>query len=380
MQRRTNIPAVYGRSVAWAGIRLRIHRRRQHLIKGCGRTRPHHLRLVFQRFREYGIVINVSKCEFGQNEINFFGHRVDKNGITPLPTRVQAIIDYERPTITKPLRCFIAIINFYRRFIPHAVESQTMLQQIIKGNKKNDKTPLIWTDESIAAFERCKRELANATLLAHPAANAPLMLQVDASDVAVGAPLHQLIDGEVQPLGFYSKKLTDTQKRYSTYDRELLAAYQSVRHFKHMLEAREFVLLTDHKPLTFALNQKQDRASPRQARHLDYIGQFTQNIKHVSGNDNVIADFLSRIEHNEIDVEIDYEKIAASQRNDNELSDARNNSSLDLREITLPNSTTNVFCDIQQAKSDRLSQQHAGTTYSERSTVCRIRAYERPRS
>lgn len=171
-----------------------------------------HLRIVFERFREYGIVINVSKCEFGKNVINFLGHRVDEKGITPLPERVQAIAEFQRPEIAKELRRFIATMNFYRRFLPRAVDNQAKLQRLIIGNKKNDTTPLVWNDEANDAFEKCKQELANAVLLAHPASNAPLVLQVDASKIAVGAALHQIIDGGMQPLGFYSKRLTDAQK------------------------------------------------------------------------------------------------------------------------------------------------------------------------
>lgn len=305
-----------------------------------------HLRIVFQRFREYGIQINASKCVFGLNEIDFLGHRVNEHGLTPLPDKVQAIASYKRPAIAKDLRRFIATINFYRRFLPHAVESQATLQQIIKGNKKNDKTALEWTDDSIDAFEKCKLELANAVLLFHPAPNAPLILHVDASDNAVGAALHQLINEEMQPLGFYSKRMTDTQKRYSTYDRELLSAYQSIKHFRHMLEGRNFVLLTDHKPLTFAFQQKQDKASPRQTRHLDLIGQFTTDIRHVSGKDNITADFLSRIEADTITANIDYERIAELQKNDKELLDAQTNSSLIIKQVALHDTNVTVFCDI----------------------------------
>lgn len=309
-----------------------------------------HLRTVFQRFRDYGITINVSKCEFGCDEIEFLGHRVNENGLTPLPSKVKALAEFKRPTIVKDLRRFIATINFYRRFLPNAVKSQTKLQQLIKGNKKKDTTTLEWTSDSIDAFEKCKLELANAVMLSHPAPNAPLVLQVDASDIAVGAALHQVIENQLQPLGFYSKRLTDTQKRYSTYDRELLAAYQSIKHFRHMLEGRNFVLFTDHKPLTFAFQQKQDKASPRQARHLDYIGQFTTNIQHVSGGDNVIADFLSRIESDAVSTEIDYHLIAAQQQNDNELHQAKTDTSLELRKITIPDSKVTVFCDISTGR------------------------------
>lgn len=308
-----------------------------------------HLRTVFQRFREYGIVINVSKCDFGRKEIEFLGHRVNEYGIQPLPSKIQVITEFKRPTIAKDLRRFIATINFYRRFLPHAVENQSQLQQLIKGNKKNDNTTLVWTTDSINAFEKCKLELANAILLSHPAPNAPLVLQVDASDIAVGAALQQVVGNHMQPLGFYSKRLTDTQKRYSTYDRELLAAYQSVKHFQHMLEARSFVLLTDHKPLTFAFHQNQDKASPRQARHLDFIGQFTTNIQHITGKDNVIADFLSRIES--IGTEIDFHLIAKHQENDIELQTAHTDTSLKLKKIKIPNVNVTVLCDTSTGRT-----------------------------
>jgi hypothetical protein len=87
----------------------------------------------------------------------------------------------------------------------------------------------------------------------------------------MGAALQQRVGDAWQPLAFFSRKLNPAQKKYSAYDRELLAIYEAVRHFRHMLEARHFTILTDHKPLTFAFHQKRDRCSPRQFNHLDYI-------------------------------------------------------------------------------------------------------------
>lgn len=311
-----------------------------------------HLRTVFERFREYGLMINISKCNFGQSSVKFLGHLVSSDGIAPLPDKVSAIEQYTQPTIAKDLRRFIAIINFYRRFIPNAVENQTTLQKLINGNRKNDKSIIVWNDAATAAFQKCKKELANAVMLAHPASNAPLILQVDASDTAVGAALHQIVANESQPLGFYSKRMTDTQKRYSTYDRELLSAYQGIKHFRHMLEGRQFTLLTDHKPLVFAFQQKQDKASPRQTRHLDFIGQFTTDIRHVSGKENVIADFLSRIEVNAAGNanDINYEKISKAQIDCEELDLARNDSSLDIKQLSLPGSKIKVFCDTSTGR------------------------------
>ncbi|GFO45008.1 hypothetical protein PoB_007151300 [Plakobranchus ocellatus] len=91
-----------------------------------------------------------------------------------------------------------------------------------------------------------------------------------------------------------SRKLSDAEKKYSAFDRELLASYSAVKHFRHFLEGRPFTLYTDHKPLTFALSSETDR-SPRQTRYLAFIAEFTTDIRHIKGKFNVVADALSRI-------------------------------------------------------------------------------------
>lgn len=309
-----------------------------------------HLKIVFQRLRDYGLSINVSKCVFGKSEVKFLGHQITVDGIQPLPEKVKVIQDYNQPTTAAELKRFLAMINFYRRFIPHAVESQMILTSLIKGNKKNDQTPLIWDVVSIAAFQRCKEDLVNSTLLFHPEANASLFLFVDASDTAVGAALNQFVKRVMQPLGFYSKKFTKTKQRYSTYDRELEAMYQGVKYFRHMLEGREFCIYTDHRPLIFAFQQKHEKTSPRQARQLDFIGQFTTDIRHISGSDNSVADHLSRINVVDYDGDIDFEKIAIAQQNDPEIKaiidkEDSSSSSLSLKLLSIPSSSVKIYCD-----------------------------------
>lgn len=144
-----------------------------------------HLKIIFDRLRENNLAINLAKCEFGKEKLSFLGHVVNKEGITPLPEKVAAIKSFSKPKVAKEWKRFIAMINFYRKFLPHAVIQQSKLQSLIIGNKKNDRTPLQWTDETESAFENYKNELANATLLAHPSADAQLVLHVDASDIVL---------------------------------------------------------------------------------------------------------------------------------------------------------------------------------------------------
>ena len=118
-------------------------------------------------------------------------------------------------------------------------------------------------------------------------------VSVDASDVAVGAELAQRArDGVWQPVNFFSKTLSPAERKYSAFDKELLAIYTTIKHFRHFLEGRHFTVYSDHKPLSFALDSAADRL-PRQTRHLSFIAQFTTDIRHVKGTANVVADALS---------------------------------------------------------------------------------------
>ncbi|GFY29158.1 retrovirus-related Pol polyprotein from transposon 17.6 [Trichonephila clavipes] len=216
-----------------------------------------HLRTIFQKLSSYGLKLNISKCVFGVTELIFLGHLITPDGIKPLPDKVQAVLDYKQPETVGSLRKFLGLLNFYRRFLPKAAEQQYLLNEFLKGSKgKKDSKPLNWSSEAITAFQRCKQALADAALLAHPSPSAPLALHVDASDYAIGGALHQVVDSELQPLAFFSRKLTSSEKSYSAYDRELLAIYSAIRHFRYMLEARDFTVFTDHKPLTYAFRQK----------------------------------------------------------------------------------------------------------------------------
>ena len=144
--------------------------------------------------------------------------------------------------------------------------------------------------DALSSFENFKRELSSISALAHPVPEAPLSLTVDASDSAVGSVLQQVVKGITQSVAFFSCQIKSAERQYSTFDRELLAIYLSVRHFRHYLERRDFAVYTDHKALTFA-----DRHSTSTFRHLDYISQFTSDIRHIPGTENVRAGALSRL-------------------------------------------------------------------------------------
>jgi cleavage and polyadenylation specificity factor subunit 1 len=155
--------------------------------------------------------------------------------------------------------------------------TQAPLHDVLSGPRVKGSHPITWTPELLKAFEECKASLSHTTLLAHRDPSAPLALITDASTSAMGAVLQQHIKNAWQSLTFFSqkkKKLNPAQQKYRAYDRELLAIYEAVKHFRHMLEARHFTIFTDHKPITYAFQQKQDKFSPRQFNHLDFVAQL----------------------------------------------------------------------------------------------------------
>jgi transposase InsO family protein len=201
-------------------------------------------------------------------------------------------------------------------------------------------------DQAISAFNHTKAALSDSALLIHPMPHAPTCLM---TDVAVGAVLQQYTGNSWQPITFFSKTMKPAETRYSTFDRELLAIYLSIKHFRHFVEGRSFHIFTDHKPLTFALNTRYDRHSPRQARHLDYIAQFTSDIRHVKGTANAPADALSRIEVNAIrdglPPVVDFRAMAEAQANDQDIRRLKCSSSLNLEEVPLAMSDSTILCD-----------------------------------
>jgi hypothetical protein len=77
----------------------------------------------------------------------------------------------------------------------------------------------------------------------------------------MGAGLQQHVKNIWQRLAF-SAKLNPAQQKCSAYFRQLLAIYKAVKHFRHTLEARHFTIFTDHKPITYAFQQKRYNCSP----------------------------------------------------------------------------------------------------------------------
>lgn len=305
-----------------------------------------HLRQVFQLLSTNGLVVNRAKSVFGVSKLTYLGHCVDATGISPMPSRVDAVSDFPVPDSKASLQRFLGMINFYHRFLPQLAEK---LHPLHEATKTKGQT-ITWTPECQVAFESAKSALAAATLLHHPHPTARTNITTDASEKAVGGQLEQFQAGVWLPIAFFSRKLSNAEKKYSAFDRELLAIYLAIKHFRHLVEGRAFTIYTDHKPLTFAFASATER-SPRQTRHLSFIAEFSTDVRHITGKENIVADTLSRADLSAVSLPtIDYRRLAADQACSKEIA-AYKTSITSLRFADVPFGDFTVLCDVSTGRN-----------------------------
>ncbi|CAA7029166.1 unnamed protein product [Microthlaspi erraticum] len=241
-----------------------------------------HLRDVLLVLRREKLFGAIQKCAFGETQVLFPGYIVSKNGLSIDPAKVEAIRSWPTPRTVTDVRSFHGLASFYRRFVHHFSSLMAPLTDCIKT------TQFTWTPAAEAAFQTIKTKLTTAPVLILPNFDTAFELHCDASKSGIGAVLSQ----EGKPVAFFSEKIAGSRSRYSTYDVELYAVGQAIKHWRHYLFHREFVLYTDHDALKHMGSQ--DKVSSRHASWFAYLQQFTFVIKHKAGTLNKVADALSR--------------------------------------------------------------------------------------
>ncbi|CAG2220004.1 unnamed protein product [Mytilus edulis] len=151
----------------------------------------------------------------------------------------------------------------------------------------------VWEDCHEHAFLNIKELLTLPPCLAYPNTQDLFILDTDASDIAIGAVLSQLQDGQEKVICYASHVLMKPQRKYCTTRKELLAVVKFCRHFRHYLLGRRFVLRTDHNSLVWLMRFK--HIEGQLARWLEELAQFDMEIVHRPGKKHLNADGLSRI-------------------------------------------------------------------------------------
>lgn len=247
------------------------------------------LEATLERCRKRNLKINPEKCKFFRTEVLFLGHLCTANGIKPDPSKFHSIKNYPTPTDGEAVRRFVAMANYYRKFIPDFSTISIPLNQLTKKN-----VIFKWTSEQEKSFRKIINILSNPIILAYPNYEQQFTLTVDASKQGCGAVLSQ---NEI-PIAFASKSFTRAESNKATIEQELIAICWSIKHFKHYLYGTEFLVRSDHKPLVYLYRLKETNAKLTRLR-LE-LAEFSFTIEHIKGTENVVADALSRIHIDEI--------------------------------------------------------------------------------
>jgi len=228
----------------------------------------------------------------------------------------------------------------FRSLIPNFANLVNPLTELMKLNP-NSKSLSLSNDEK-SAFVDVKTALANVNPLAYSCSSVThYQLVTDSSSYAVGAALHQMLNSEPVPIGFFSKKLSEAQRKFSTFDRELLACYLAVIHFKPQIEGKYVTIFTDHKPLSLAFHKQTPLKTDKQQRYMSLITEFIADIKYVKGSQNVVADCLSRPVNSVTLDPCDLNSISMQQLQDEELVMYKDK----LKPFTIADQTV-VWCDV----------------------------------
>ncbi|KAJ0490007.1 putative nucleotidyltransferase, Ribonuclease H [Helianthus annuus] len=240
-----------------------------------------HLQQVFRVLNDEKLYGNQAKCQFFSPKVVFLGYIVSTEGIAVDERKVQAVREWPTPSTLQHVRSFHGLASFYRRFVKDFSTIVSPLTDLLKQKTFN------WTEQAQVSFDEIKKRLTTTPVLALPNFDEVFEFECDASGVGIGAVLTQL----GRPVAYFSEKLNDAKRRYSTYDKEFYAIIRALVHWHHYLIAKEFVLHSDHEALKYI--QGQHKLQPRHAKWVEYIQAFTFTIKHKSGVMNKGADALS---------------------------------------------------------------------------------------
>ena len=250
-----------------------------------------HVKKVVACLKSANLKIKLKKCEFAVKKIEYLSHIIQDGRITPNPKKVAHVRDMKPPKTIRRLKGFLGYSSYYRRYIKgYSSIASPMIRSTIRTKHLN------WSDECQLSFDKMKDILTSDLVLQLPNFKKPFRLDTDACDYGIGASLEQPANDDCdqwRPVAFYSKHLSETQQKYSTTERELLAIVLSCEHFRQMLYGVKFKVYTDHQPLKALLTSNE--LSPRLARWLIRLEMFDMEILYREGKRHGNADGLSRM-------------------------------------------------------------------------------------
>lgn len=242
-----------------------------------------HVETVLATLSQHQLYANFKKCEFGQREVAYLGHRISSKGVSVDPSKIQAIVSWPIPKNIRELRGFLGLSGYYRKFIKNYAHLAGPLTDQLKADKFG------WTDDASRAFEALKQALAAAPVLRMPDFSAPFVIETDASGYGLGAVLLQ----HDHLIAYFSKVLGQRNRLKSIYEKELMAIVLAVQKWRHYLIGHPFLIRTDQQSLKHLLEQREVGADYQ--RWVSKLMGYHFTIVYKPGISNKAADALSRV-------------------------------------------------------------------------------------
>nr|CAH7716438.1 unnamed protein product [Callosobruchus chinensis] len=247
-----------------------------------------HLKVILEKFRGANLTIKLRKSAFARKKVSFLGHIVSPTGIAIDPQRIANIQRFPRPRNIRELRGFLGLTSYCRRFCENFSDLTLPLLSLLKKSVKWE-----WRENQEVAFRRLKEVFCSVSIVAHPDFSKEFIIQCDSSGFALGGCLYQSDDkGDKSIIAFTSRTLHGSELSYTVTEKELLALVHCLRTWRVFILGYRVRVLTDHKSITFLLSTRMRNA--RLTSWVLFIQEYDLYIEHIPGNQNVIADWLSR--------------------------------------------------------------------------------------
>ncbi|KAF7339146.1 Reverse transcriptase-RNase H-integrase [Mycena venus] len=261
-----------------------------------------HIRMVFDALRKASLYCNPKKTKLFQYEVDFLGHRISTRGVQADPKKVERIALWPQPTSATKVRGFLGLVHYLASFLPGLATHTEVLEKLT--TKECDKNFPLWTNTHQTAFDEIKKIVLGADCLTtidheNPGDN-KIFVTCDASDRRSGAVLSWGPTWEsARPVAFDSMSFKKAELNYPVHEKELLAIMRALHKWCVDLIGSSFIIYTDHRTLENFETQKD--LSRRQARWMELLSQYDCKITYVKGEDNSVADALSRTDFDDID-------------------------------------------------------------------------------
>ena len=200
------------------------------------------LETVLKGMEDAGMLLKKDKCCFMTKSVSYLGYIIAAEGLHPTKEKLQAIRDAPSPKNLTQLKSYLGLLSYYGRFLPNLSNVLFPLYRLLRRQ-----TPWTWSKTEEETFQNSKKLLMSSKLLVHFDPSLELILACDASNYGIGAVLAlRLPDRSEKPIGFASRTLSETEKRYSQLEKEGLACIFGIKKFHSYLFGHPFTIYTDN--------------------------------------------------------------------------------------------------------------------------------------